>query len=902
MARRLEGRLKAPTPGGLPVFEGVLGNGLRALILPRSDVPIVVCDLYYPVGSFDEPPGQTGLAHFLEHMLFKGTDRFPKGQIDQLAFVAGGQANAETGEDFTHYWFLLPSDRWELALQVEADRMARARILADEVEAERAVIGEERARDMESPQVRLDQGHLLLSYLNHPYRNPVLGWPEDLARISTDDLRAFYERHYRPDDAVLVLAGDLDPKDAFERVRGHFGAIPSRGGEPQSRAWDEPPQAGRREFSLVESESLTRGLLGWHTVPRGHRDAPALDVLADLISAGRRSRLWSSLVEDDRKATWIEAAHAPAHRAGQLFIHVEAAPGARPAELEARILGVIEGLAADGPTAEELARARNRIEAGWRWEQGDLAGLAAGLGQAALRGDWHEYPREHREALGVTAAAVRRVASRHLIRENLTVGWSLPRRGRSKAVAAAPVAGLEPISGRPVANRPAPRAVTPTAPDVGREPTIEVPRTITHLTDYRPKRSQLENGLRVLHEPRPGSGVVALDLHSDAGWLREARPGAAVLTGRLLEEGTRARSMAEIAAAVEDVGGTLETSSAGVSLRVRAEDLAMAVALTADLVREPAFPAEAVDWARQRILSELKADLDDPAFHADGLFRGLIYGSHPMGRDPRGSAREVRALTRDDVKAHHLENYGPGRSFLVAVGDFDPRALARLVKSHFGSWKAGTPAGPLPPVREVPRRKVRRVDVPGEQVHILMGHLGVPRHVPDYHALVVLDHILGTGPGFADRLGRIVRDEMGLVYTIGGGLTDTADQLPGLLRIYAGTRPEEVNRVVAAIAGQVRAMHEGAFSDDEVDRAKRYLTGAHVFDLQTVEHRADRLYELERLGLPLDEPLTWPDRIAAVTPAQVRAAARAHLRPSALSRVEYGPIARRGQKSGAACA
>ena len=225
MARRFKARPSAPRFPDLPVVERVLNNGLRALILPRRRVPIVVCDLYYPVGAFDEPPGKSGLAHFLEHMLFKGTERFPKGQIDQLAFIAGGQANAETGEDCTHFWFTFPSNRWELALQVEADRMTLARFDADEVEAERKVIGEERAREMESPQVRLDQTLQTLCYLKHPYRNPILGWPEDVARIGVDDLRAFYREHYRPDGAVLVLAGDVEPAVAMERIEAHFGAI-----------------------------------------------------------------------------------------------------------------------------------------------------------------------------------------------------------------------------------------------------------------------------------------------------------------------------------------------------------------------------------------------------------------------------------------------------------------------------------------------------------------------------------------------------------------------------------------------------------------------------------------------------------------------------------------------------
>ena len=185
-------------------------------------------------------------------------------------------------------------------------------------------------------------------------------------------------------------------------------------------------------------------------------------------------------------------------------------------------------------------------------------------------------------------------------------------------------------------------------------------------------------------------------------------------------------------------------------------------------------------------------------------------------------------------------------------------------------------------------------------MHIILGHLGIPRHHPDFEALVVLDHIFGTGPGFSDRLGRIVRDELGLVYSIGGGITDSADLVPGLFRVYAGTRPEEADRVVAAITDQVRAMHDGSFGDDEIDRARRYLAGAYVFDFQTVEQRADRLFELERLGLSLDEPRHWSERIARITADQVRQAARTHLRPDALFRVEYGPIDGRRTKLQAA--
>jgi zinc protease len=400
--------------------------------------------------------------------------------------------------------------------------------------------------------------------------------------------------------------------------------------------------------------------------------------------------------------------------------------------------------------------------------------------------------------------------------------------------------------------------------------------------------------MRVVSERRPGTGTVALELFVDAGQLREAKPGLAYLTGRLLEEGTQTRSADALAEAVEDVGGTLEVASTGASLRVRAEDLPMALELLADVVRRPLFPAEAFPWAKRRMVAELQGERDDPAFRADLIFRGIVYGDHPYGRDPKGSSRDAARLSLDDVKAHHTRHFAADNAFLVAVGDFDPRRLRALIKTHFGTWAArGQTVAPLPRPFRLPRPRVRRFAHPGEQVQIVLGHLGITRNHPDFDALAVLDHILGSGPGFTDRLSRILRDELGLAYSVGGGITDTADLAPGVFRVAVGTMPDEADRVVAAIVEQVRAMHAGAFSDDEVDRARRYLAGSWVFDYQTVEQRAERLFELERWGLPLEEPLQWPERIAQISPHQVRRAARAHLDPSALVRVEFGPIVRR---------
>ncbi len=891
MARR---RTARPTPawvGDLPVFERTLANGLKALVLPRSHAPVVLCDLYYPVGSVNEPPGKSGLAHFVEHMLFKGTERFPKGQIDRLAFIAAGHSNAETGEDCTHYWFAFPSDRWELALAVEADRMRGAEFDPHEIEAERHVIIEERARDLDSPIGRLDQTHLTLAYLRHPYRNPILGWPDDLDRITADDLRTFYRRHYRPDGAVLVVVGDVDPSAALDRVEAHFGPIPRGDLDRPQLDLTEPRQTGRRDFTLPENDAVARALFGWHTVPRGHADGPALDVLSDLLSCGRRSRLWDALVERGRLATYVDAAQEGARRAGQFLIQVEAPSGVEPVKVERLIREALDQLSEQGPTPEELERSRHRLEAAWRWEQEDLAGLAAGLGHVALWDDWRAWQAEHRAALAVEADDIRRVASMYLAETGLTAGWSLPRPARAVPV-------LLPAEAQ------ASRIQRPAAPSaIDRPIGLIIPDGGTRLADFRPARSVLPGGLRLITERRPETGIVALELFVDAGLLREARPGLGFLTGRLLDEGTTSRSAEAIAEAIEDVGGVLDIGSTGASVRVRAEDLPLALELLADVILRPAFPAEALAWARRRIIAELNGDRDDPAFRAEQVFRGLVYGDHPYARDPRGTAREIGRLTLDDVKAHHARHFRPDNAYLVAVGDFEPRRLRGLIASQFGTWAPGGFAVPsLPALPTSARPKVRRVAQPGEQVHLVLGHLGIPRNHPDFDALAVLDHIFGSGPGFTDRLSRIVRDEMGLAYSVGGGITESADVAPGVFHVYAGTMPDEVDRVISAVLEQVQAMHQGDFSDEEVDRARRYVAGSWVFDYQTVEQRAERLLELERWDLGLVEPIEWPERIARITPRQVRAAARAHIRPESISRVEFGPLRPRGERPRAECA
>ncbi|MFO0961076.1 MAG: pitrilysin family protein [Isosphaeraceae bacterium] len=509
---------------------------------------------------------------------------------------------------------------------------------------------------------------------------------------------------------------------------------------------------------------------------------------------------------------------------------------------------------------------------------GPLGPLVGPPGRAP-GGDGRRFPSGHGPGRSVPAGGTfdgRLVPARRLGR---------PGRGRRTAQDAGP-----PALARGHLERPNPGSLGPA-------------RRASKLDAYRPRRQVLPNGMRLLWEQRPGTGTLALELHVEAGQLREAKPGLAHLVGRLREEGAGGRSATELAQAVEDLGGSLDVGATGPSLRVRSEDLPLAVEILADLMLRPRFPGDAVGWSKRRMAAELQADRDEPSFRADQAFRALVYGDNPYGRDPRGNVRQIAALTLEDVLAHDRMFSRPNNAILAVAGDFNPQELRQLVKQAFGGWEPARVDLPKPPpLARGLRPRTRRHSAAGEQVQILLGHLGIRREDPDFDALCVLDPILGSGPGFTDRLSRVLRDELGLAYTVSAGLAESSDIEPGLLRIYAGTGPEEAPLAVAAMLEQVRAIHEGKFSDEEVREAQEYLAGAWVFDYQSVGQRAERLLELERLGLPLDEPIRWPERILRIRPREVRQAARRQISPEALIRLEYGPIVGRKDRADRDCA
>jgi zinc protease len=901
MARRTTARPVPAWMNDTPVFNRVTPNGLNAFVIPDPNASIVVCDLYHPAGSVDDPAGKTGLAHFVEHMLFKGTERFPKGRIDALTYAGAGSTNAETADDWTRYWFVFPADRWEIALEIEADRIRDAAFDPLEVDSERRVIQEERMRDADNAQALLEQTHLETSYLVHPYRNPIVGRGADLESITADDLRAFHAAHYTPRGATLVVAGGVQADRALDAIEDLIGKIEGPERSRNDSTPIEPPQTARREFRLTRPEPVARALFGWRAVAEGHADIPALESLVGLLGVGRRARLWRELVEKRRIATYVDAGVDAARLDGRAIIQVEYPKKVKIQEIENAILETIDELISEGPSEADMAWNRTRLDAARRWEREDLLGLAAGLGSVAVWDDWRVWRRELEAGLAVEAEDVRRVASTYFIDDRLTLGVLAPDAKKTTSFSKTTALSINPADPEPVKSSANPIIQKnqnsydefPT-----REDLVSIEDSLTFFKRFRspnsvefhPVRTVLENGMRLVSERRPATGIAAIELSLDAGMLREKKPGVANLVSRLIEEGTAIESHDRIVSKIEDLGGAIEINPSRISLRVRSEDLAKALNLVADIVVHPEFSIHDLKWIKERIQSDLKVDCDDPAYLADRRFHELIYQDHPFARDPRGTAESIAKITPGNILSHYKDFYRPDDAILAIAGDFDGRRLSKIVSTAFKKWPSRGES--LPPVQRpnaIPRAVTSRIARPGERSEVVLGHIGIARDHPDFDALQIVEHILIGGPGFNDRLSLLLRERMGIVYSLAGGIVESADRVPGIVRVAFATSPDQVDRAVAATIGQIRAIAEGRFSDTEIEAALRYQSGAWVYEHQTVGRRAECLVELERIGLPLDEPARSLERIAALTPDEIRSVARRNLDADSLVRVEVGP-------------
>ena len=922
-----------------------LANGLTILTKEVHTRPIVAAMIWYRVGARDEELGQTGKSHFLEHMLFKGTNKYKKGDIDLITMQNGGRNNAFTWLDFTAYYFTFASDRWEIALEIEASRIRDTLFAPEEFTSEKQVVIEELQIGQDGPWDSLEEEVWASAFRQHPYHNPTVGWVEDLLDATVDDMKSYYDKWYHPRNATVVLVGDFQTEQAVKNIEALFGAIPA-GPEGKRKKIVEPPQKGEKRVVIAKPTPVERLMIGYHAPEIGHPDSYALQVMSMILSAGRRSRLYQKLQEEDRSVTYARCSYNDHIDPTLFYFQAEVKPGHKLAEVEASILTVIDDVKNNLVSDSEMAKARRQIQSNFILGNEDVLNQATLLGQfetVACHDKLSEEERGYKylaRYLGhineVTALDIQRVAKEYFIEKNRTVGHLIADNGKEEKAlnidesteegtthdhvptdGAAIMAHMPGAAEKVIQQNYAKNLLPSIFKHVSfrgdsHSDRFELLQQLAKRTDTIEKncaptldieRVVLPNGIILLlgeNHTIPAISINAV-VGTGARYESDDKTGLASLLGDMLDEGTTTKTAQQLAEMIEQVGGHLQTfggyGQSGASVTVLSPDLDLGLELVADVLINSIIPADRFEQQRDRRLAQIKSRNDDPRVVASDSFNEIVYKGHPAHKPRVGYEHTIAALTQEDLVNFYRHYFIPNNTTIAIVGSIDKAEIKRKIQEVFGNWQT-VPDFKLPEVPKIKRQTEpikQFITKDKEQINLYLGHLGVARNNPDHYALVVMDTILGSSPGFTSRIPRLLRDEQGLAYTTFSNIAGSSGLDPGRFIAYIGTSPENMELALTGIMKEICRIREEPVMASEIKDAIDYLTGSFVFNFETNAQIAGFLVEAEVFKLGFNFLTDYPEHIRAVKVEDVQRVAKEYLDPDNMTLIVVGPIDQEGK-------
>jgi zinc protease len=846
----------------------MLPNGLQVILHVDRKLPIVHVNQWFNVGSKNEREGRSGFAHLFEHMMFQGSTNAPK-EYFTYAEAAGanlreGGVNGTTSQDRTNYFATVPSGNLENILWLESDRLLTLpEAMTDaKLANQKDVVRNERRQGLENTPYgrwfKLVAENIYPS--RHPYANDVIGVHENLVAATLDDVRDFFRTYYTPNNLSLVIAGDFDPAIAKPLVEKYFGTIPA--GPPLDRpAKGTPKLDGERIIEVRDRVPQERTYFAWHSPAYFDPGDAELDLVATILADGLSARLNKALVYDRQLASNATAFQLSQPLTSIFSVNVTARPGADLGQVERIVTDEIARLAAEGPTEEELNRARTK------WEFNFVTGLEGigGFGGKADRlnqyntflGDPGMFEADFARYRSATAATVKAVVNEYLNTRNRLLVRFRPEKSGAPSKLTVDRAKEPPLG----ADRPF------TAPDV--------------------KSAKLDNGVEVFVVERPELPKVSVSVGSRSGSVNDpaGKGGLASLTTRVMRRGTKGKSALEIDNTLGDLGTALTwgagRESARLGLEVLKRNLAAATAILADVVLQPSFPESEFEREKKLTLDGLGQQANNPNAVANRVSFMLAFGlDHPYGRSPGGLPGTVGTLTRDDLVKFHQAQWKPGSSALVFVGDVTLAEATALSKLYFSAWSGGAaPAVTIPPPQPVGPGKIYLIDRQNAAQTVIAHVLPAPpRASPEYAAVTLADAVYGGG-GFSTRLNLNLREDKGYSY----GVFSNASLLrhSGTIIASGGVQTDKTKESAAEFVSELRNL-AGAKPINEVELTAARLTKIRGYaqQFESQNRVAGQVVNLWALGLPMIELQREPESLLGVSVGAVNAAASKYAAPA----------------------
>ncbi len=859
----------------IPYEEFRLDNGLRVIVHEDRKAPIVAVTLWYHVGSRNEIPGKTGFAHLFEHLMFNGSENHDAEYFEPLEQVGVTGINGTTNNDRTNYFQTVPSSALDLALWLESDRMGHllGAINQEKLDEQRGVVQNEKRQGENQPYGKVFN-HITENVFpeGHPYSWPVIGSMEDLDAASLDDVHEWFRTYYGPNNATLVLAGDVDVETARDSVQRHFGAIPP--GPPLARmeAW-VPTLEGDRRMITEDRVRQARIYKTWPIPEWGSADQDLLSIANGVLTGGQTSRLHRRLVYEDQLATDAGGFVFQGEISGAYIVWATAQPGQDLKAVEAALDEELRRFLEEGPTDKELSRVITQARSGFVRGVERVGGFTGKSGILAESAVFGGRPDAYKDSLALLEAA-RPEDVRDVARDWLDKGSF--------------ILEVHPYDDRLAASEgDADRSALPMPESF---PGAEFP-ALQHAT--------LANGMRLIVAQRNAVPVVNFSLQLEAGYSADqfGSPGTAALAMSLLDQGTTTRGALEISEELAQLGAQLRAGSnldhSSVSLSALKENLAESLEIFSDVILNPAFSEEELERQRRLRLSQIQREKAEPVSMALRIFPGLIFGDgHAYALPMTGSGTEasVSAIARDDLVAFHDTWFKPDNATMIVVGDTTLEEIAPLLESLFEGWSPGeVPEKNIPAVDLPDATRVVLVDRPGSAQSIIFGgQLVFGRSDGREMALRAANEAFGGS--FTSRINMNLREDKAWSYGVRSMLVDTMSQRPFI--VYAPVQTDRTADSLAELDREIRELLDQRPVDGaEIDTFARRNTLTLPGRWETARAVAGDIAELVRFGLPDDYWDHYADLVEGVTAEDSNAAARAALRPDQLVWVIVGDLA-----------
>ncbi len=860
-------------PGDAGIYTSTLRNGLRVVVVEDRAAPVVQTGVWYGFGSLQETPGKTGLAHALEHMMFRGTPEISSGGLDDIVARLGAQMNGQTDYDYTQFYFEMPADKLDVALAIEADRMQHAALRAADWAVERNAVLNEIDGDASSPFFNLLSRVRAAAFPDQPAGRTPLGSRDDVARATVADIARYYHEWYAPNNATLVIAGDVDRATAFATAERFFGAIPSK----KLPAWrDRNPVAAAPTTVEAQFPFPFEIVDLAYSVPGDTQPGePAISTLSTLIE-NQRSPFYRALVESNI-ALGIETNPDTQLKGGLLHVFIVLDPGRSATEAQSVFNQTLASVLQNGfdpdlvLAAKHLTIAQRLYDADSVDGIGDLAGYTYGIVRERVSDE-----DDRLDALtgADLLAAARKYLSRPTVVGHLSPNDSPPRGQSQKASAQASDDFSKRVPNGPIVE---PQWIAQA-----------VAKPTTARSTLSPVEFTLSNGLRVIVQQKTDRPTVVIrgSIDSSPGFEPSGKEGIIRLASSAADYGSAAYPFAARRKATDEMGAILETGQ-DFSATALSRNFEAVLKILADGEEHPSFEDPWLNIERSQLANSLQSENNISGVMIDRAYDRLLLASDdPTLRQP--TSQSVSGITREDLLAYTARYWRPDLTTIAVVGDVSPQQVRSTLEAAFGGWAA---SGTAPDARLMAMPPAASghdyIGTAANQVYIRLGQPAISRSNADYNTFAVLNQILGAGGAFESRLWQELRQKRGLVYSVDSSLDADADR--GDLRVELNASPQRVVEAVSFVRQELRQLQEQPVSATELQEAKVRLVSNALLEEASSSGQAKQLLDIAVNRLPLDYYRTLNERYARITAADVQRVAREYLHPSNLVEVYAGP-------------